>query len=300
MLFRIRAVLIARAAERSMGGAAFFGLALISGSWTVASLAIISHLSHWWFLSCVEGPHMQKLYGDRLRKDGGLTKTVKNVVGKHARALESRAGRHAPEIKRRISEVRGTIDKVEERVTEAVEEFLQHARPRLSGVVQDTKFLLQQSRERMIITRVASDISAYDSSQYSMTIPSSSSRSTASNRFQVGQPIRVFWNAPANHSRKDWIGIYRLGSCRSELVTRVSSVGKWRPLYDEEWNGDEPLQDVVPRQRPDVDAGVVTFDRNTLPRTPGQYELRLHHDGKHNVMTKLAPIEIFGESDERH
>ncbi len=69
---------------------------------------------------------MEKLYGDRLRKDGGLTKTFKQVAGKHVRSLESRAGRHAPEIKRVVSEVKGTLEKVEEKVTEAVQEFLQH------------------------------------------------------------------------------------------------------------------------------------------------------------------------------
>ena len=37
-----------------MGGAAFFGLALISGSKLVGILAIISVLSHFWFLSRVE------------------------------------------------------------------------------------------------------------------------------------------------------------------------------------------------------------------------------------------------------
>ncbi len=118
---------------------------------------------------------MKKLYGDRLRKDGGLTKTFKQVASKHVRTLESRAGRHAPELKRVVSEVRGRIDKVEEKVTEAVEEFLQHgmrrsvvicdvvsaadpkrtARPKFNEVMQDTKFLLQQSRERMIITQVS-------------------------------------------------------------------------------------------------------------------------------------------------
>lgn len=40
--------------ERTMSGAAFFGLALISGSKLVFALAVISHLSHWWFLSKVE------------------------------------------------------------------------------------------------------------------------------------------------------------------------------------------------------------------------------------------------------
>jgi phosphatidylethanolamine N-methyltransferase len=37
-----------------MGGAAFLGLALISGSKVVATLAFISHLCHLWFLSFVE------------------------------------------------------------------------------------------------------------------------------------------------------------------------------------------------------------------------------------------------------
>lgn len=69
-------------------------------------------------------PHMQKLYGDRLRKDGGLTKTLKVVAGKHAKALESRAGKHAPEIKRVFSEVKDIMDRVEVQVTDAVEDFL--------------------------------------------------------------------------------------------------------------------------------------------------------------------------------
>ncbi len=38
----------------AMGGAAWFGLALISGSKLVLSLAVIRHLANWWFLSRVE------------------------------------------------------------------------------------------------------------------------------------------------------------------------------------------------------------------------------------------------------
>jgi phosphatidylethanolamine N-methyltransferase len=66
---------------------------------------------------------MQRLYGGRLRKDGGLTKTLKSVAGK---TLADKAGKHAPDIKRVVQEVRGSIEKVEERVTEAVEDFLDH------------------------------------------------------------------------------------------------------------------------------------------------------------------------------
>lgn len=41
--------------ERTLGGAAFLGLALISNSRLVFMLAIFSHVSHWWFLNYVEG-----------------------------------------------------------------------------------------------------------------------------------------------------------------------------------------------------------------------------------------------------
>lgn len=38
----------------AMGGAAYFGLALISGSKLVLALAVLRHLANWWFLSSVE------------------------------------------------------------------------------------------------------------------------------------------------------------------------------------------------------------------------------------------------------
>jgi phosphatidylethanolamine N-methyltransferase len=124
-----------------MGGAAWFGLGLISGSKLVFSLAVIKHLGHWWFVSSVEkcvflydfwfkysprwnSPHMTKLYGDSLRKEAGFVKVIKNVASKNARILESRAGRHAPELKRVAREVIGTFDKVFDETADAVEEFL--------------------------------------------------------------------------------------------------------------------------------------------------------------------------------
>ena len=67
---------------------------------------------------------MRKLYGDNLRKDAGFTKVVKKVASRNARLLESRAGRHAPEIRRVVREVRGTFEKVYEDTAEVVEEFL--------------------------------------------------------------------------------------------------------------------------------------------------------------------------------
>lgn len=67
---------------------------------------------------------MRKLYGDSLRQDAGFVKVFKKVARKNARLLETRAGRHGPEIRRVAREVKGTFDKVYEETAEVVEEFL--------------------------------------------------------------------------------------------------------------------------------------------------------------------------------
>ncbi|KAJ6578767.1 phosphatidylethanolamine N-methyltransferase [Mycena vulgaris] len=276
-----------------MGGAAWFGLALVSGSKLVLTLAVIRHLSQWWFLSVVENPHMRKLYGDSLRKDAGFVKVIKNVASKNARILESRAGRHAKEV---AKEVKGTFDKVYEETADVVEEFLAKSRPRISEVVQDTKVLLQQSRERLVITRIANDIGSYDASKYKFEAMPSPDGSL---HFHLGEPIRLKWEAPNTHSRKDWVGIYRIGANKSNLVTRTSSMGLWVPVHDEEWDGDVPLGLARPSaggsQNSETESGMVTFKGNTLPWLAGRYEVRYHHDGKYNVMGLVAPIEIFVE-----
>ncbi|KAH9476865.1 phosphatidylethanolamine N-methyltransferase [Psilocybe cubensis] len=187
----------------AMGGAGYFGLALISGSKLVLALAVIRHLANWWFLSSVEHPHMRKLYGDSLRKDAGFVKVMKNVASKNAKLLESRAGRHAPELKRVAREVIGTFDKVYEETADAVEDFLARSAPRLSEVVQDTKILLRQSREKLVITRVANDISSYDTSKYHVSVVPSST--TGKLAFYLGEQITIKWQAPHKHSRKDCV-----------------------------------------------------------------------------------------------
>ena len=113
------------------------------------------------------------------------------------------------------------------------------AAPRISEVVQDTKILLRQSREKLVITyvahnlstlrictdgclflnfflryfitpssRVANDIASYDKSQYRVSIVPSAT--TARLAYHLGEKITVKWQAPHGHSRKDWIGLYRV------------------------------------------------------------------------------------------
>jgi phosphatidylethanolamine N-methyltransferase len=62
-------------------------------------------------------------------------------------------------------------------------------------------------------SRVADDISSYDTSKYKIAIVPSNTSNTL--RFHLGEPIRVNWKAPSHHSRRDWIGIYRV--CNGSL-----------------------------------------------------------------------------------
>jgi len=83
----------------------------------------------------------------------------------------------------------------------------------------------------------------------------------------------------------------------------------WLPIYDDEWDGDVPLNGSDSRTI--EDEGIVTFKGDFLPWNVGRYEvsvhapfsrtllslltqIRYHHDGKYNVMSFGGPIEVFG------
>ena len=109
-----------------VGGAAWLGMGLISGSKLVLSL------SYWRFLRSVKkyvcssfflrAPCWLFLFGivrtcrTSLRKEARFVKVIKSVASKNARILESRAGKHALELR--------AVEKVLEETGYAVEELL--------------------------------------------------------------------------------------------------------------------------------------------------------------------------------
>jgi phosphatidylethanolamine N-methyltransferase len=90
----------------------------------------------------------------------------------------------------------------------------------------------------------------------------------------------------------------------------------WLPVHDEEWDGDVPLGTKrLSNPIEDSERGILTFKGDQLPWSVGQYEvrhmsntvhmltylhskIRYHHDGKYNVLSLDAPIEIYGTSFE--
>lgn len=61
---------------------------------------------------------------------------------------------------------------------------------------------------RFIGSRVA-NVSSYDTSKYRVSIEPSAK--TGKLAYHLGEQITIKWQAPYSHSRKDWIGLYRVG-----------------------------------------------------------------------------------------
>jgi phosphatidylethanolamine N-methyltransferase len=148
---------------------------------------------------------------------------------------------------------------------------------------------------------VADNLSAYATDKYKIRVVSRLPDKAL--RFHLGEQIIVEWRVPRHHSRKDWIGLYRVGANQSSLVTRTSSLGMWVPVHDEEWDGDIPIGESSPTNVPadgegpdadDEECGTVVIKGDKLPWMVGLYEMRYHHDGKYNVLALEGPIEIAG------
>jgi len=83
------------------GYAGLYGLALMTRSWTVFGLAVMSHLMNVLFLNLVEIPHMNTLYQSRIRKESPLPRVIKEKVpDKLKQRLEDRFRQEAKNLRR--------------------------------------------------------------------------------------------------------------------------------------------------------------------------------------------------------
>ncbi|KAI9857861.1 MAG: phosphatidylethanolamine N-methyltransferase [Trichoglossum hirsutum] len=307
--------------ERVLGLAGIWGAVLITRSTVIFCLALMSHILALSFIQFVERPHMQKLYGRNMRREAGLVKSIKRSL--------------PPPLKN----WHGNVDKVLEGTVEFVEDFIESARPRLAaGVevfVKDASALFSQYPARISLIRVAPDLAGYDPKDYGLEIegtplPPSAACDYANGKegaytryfverrsdfktkvFEYGTPIRVKWTSPLNHSKKDWIGLYKVVDNASRQVTKISSAGRWVATTPGEYDSssaddgilvsDTRVSSVKRGDGEDKDhmQGEMMFRGDKLWWTQGVFEFRYHHDGKHNVMAISLPFEIrIGRFDE--
>ncbi|KAF9126094.1 phosphatidylethanolamine N-methyltransferase, partial [Linnemannia schmuckeri] len=303
--------------EKVMGHAAFWGMTLICNSWSIFILAMFSQVSNFLFLHYVESPHMRKIYGDKVRKDAGVVKTVKaaqilpkkmkdEVVSKIREKIEE-----TPEIKDVLQRTREVSEKAQDFVEGTRGELnglVQSVAPRLQEMVTSSKAFLESSSEKLIVARTWDDMGVYDMSQYSIKVVDSAvSSDNGVPTFELGQKLTVEWTAPLNHGAKDWIGIYKTSSNNSTKVTTVASknrylyVGKDLGLGEAlegvenhagMGDGEVIEEEVVWIDNKELCRGRVVFVGDKLPWFQGTFEFRYHHHGRYNVMAHTAPFKI--------
>ncbi|KAG0230313.1 phosphatidylethanolamine N-methyltransferase [Actinomortierella wolfii] len=303
--------------EKVMGHAAFWGMTLICNSWSIFILALFSQVSNFLFLHYVEGPHMRKIYGDKVRKDAGVVKTVKQ------------ANKLVPEkVKEEVAKIRGKLEESNEiqDVLKRTHNFVEEkkgdinvlvqsvVKPKIQEMVSNSKALLETSREKLLVARTYDemDLDVYDLSQYSLSVSSADNGPVQRNadgllRFEIGQALTVKWTAPLNHGAKDWIGIYKVSSNSSKKVTNVASKGRYLftgtsglvgeaddGFDDHAGKGDGEVHEeqVVWIDNKELCQGSVVFLGDKLPWFEGTFEFRYHHHDRYNCMAISEPFEM--------
>lgn len=301
--------------ERVFGTAGLWGAALITWSRAIFLMAIAGHILTLGFISYVEKPHMQKVYGRNLRDEAGLTKFIKRQL--------------PPPVK----EWQTHVDKVLDETKHFVDEFVEIARSKLaagsSTIARDTSALFNKYPARLTLSRISPDLAGYDPKHYSLSMDGTlltgadekaTGKESANARvhkdvktmvFEYGAPIRVRWKAPANHSKKDWVGLYMVTDNRSREVTEVPSLGRWVPTCPGQYDtttdkgilsSDEPVEKPSSSDT-ELVTGEMVFEGDKLWWTQGVFEFRYHHGGGHHVMSISEPFEVrvgkvYDEEDE--
>lgn len=308
--------------ERILGVAGVWGVALISWSLPMFYLALTAHILNVLFLHFVERPHMQKLYGEKLRQTSGVSKTFRQALPSPVRDWQSAADEY----------LNSTV--------EFIEEVIESARPKLAAGVdtffKDTTALFKSYPARVSITRLSPELAGVDPTEYKIEIEGSRlsphmdlqkgngregemARTPAERTsefttliLEYGAPIKVKWRAPVNHSKKDWIGLYMVADNASREVTRIGSNGRWiatnKGVHDSSRAEEGILvsDKLVSASSSDANSadhytGEIEFRGDKLWWTTGVFEFRYHHDGKHNVLAFSQAFETripkFDEDD---
>lgn len=308
--------------ERILGLAGVWGVAIITWSPAVFYLATTAHVLNLAFLQFVEKPHVIKLYGRNLREMSGVSKTVRQALPDPVRQWQSAADQYINSMMEKIEKF---LDDTRLKIAAEFSTFAQ----RVTGV-------FNISPRRITISRSSQDMSGLDPKQYKLEVEGTLLPATVEKQrnggregelaripavrtndfktlaLEYGAPIKVRWQAPLNHSKRDWIGLYMVTDNQSREVTHISSNGRWvatnRDMFDSARADDgilvsDKLQpaNAADEEASDCYTGEVEFRGDKLWWTTGVFEFRYHHDGGHHVMALSQAFEIqipkFDEDD---
>lgn len=103
----------------------------------------------------VENPHMKKLYGDKIRKESGVTKTVKTQLTLPVKKVLEKQ-QVVSEVNKVLKEVHKVgsdiVQKVERIVADNLKEMdkvIEKTKPRIDDILMETKNVLAETTSRL-------------------------------------------------------------------------------------------------------------------------------------------------------
>lgn len=141
--------------ETVMGFAAYYGLALISYSWEVFALAVLSQIFHIMFSRVVETPHMRRVYDTtQLRKRGGLASEIKNKLDQVLSPVKK---------KQLTQKLRSELRELELKLETSLKEMEQKFGVSLAEAKEKTTKTIQSLRERISRSNSGDNITSMSS-----------------------------------------------------------------------------------------------------------------------------------------
>ncbi|OMH79528.1 Phosphatidylethanolamine N-methyltransferase [Zancudomyces culisetae] len=225
----------------------------MSGSWTVFTLALSLQILLMVFYEFIEGPHMKKLYGQQIRVDSGITKTIKKAINENSLAklivydfpkrmgsnqdMSTLAGFGSGSHSQDNKDVGGDFN-----VSNLVKPLFDVKKP-LKEMVNETRAFIGSTSRRLAQNIIPPSLKGIKNLElYKFELVNSrkdkdmrnSEPSDSKIVYELGEPITIRWEAPVTHLRNDWVGIYPVTSNPSPAITTVPSKGQYVYVHPDE------------------------------------------------------------------
>ncbi|KAI8071672.1 phospholipid methyltransferase-domain-containing protein [Gongronella butleri] len=247
--------------EKIIGNSGFWGMTLMTNHWMIYVLALFSQLCNILFLQYVEEPHMHKLYGETIRQESGVTKTLRNAITMARDALPNLRSFHL--VSSPVKSASTQIQKLETALGETVSSVTtagEAGSNALKGMIHETRTSLAEKSQE-------------PEPEYHVHVKS------GDQSLALGHAISIDWSSSVPQQYRDsWVGVYRHNAAASyAAMAHGRTKGQWAWLMDTHHTAKK---------------GTIVLKGTQIPWKPGTYECRLHSGKLHRTLATSAPFVI--------
>lgn len=232
-----------------------YGMSMICSSWTIFTLALISHACQVLFLYIVEIPHMNRIYSssNQLRHVTPAVNAISKLTTHVTNQLinESESAR----------QLKYELDEAEQKIKYEIRKIRLKTSTELLSLYKRLLHNVKQKRINRTQQQIKNSVSQQQINNDQLV------QLHAPEQISIGDSLYVRFEADEQHSDTDWLGVY---STDTPSVPS-SSDGHW--LY-------------VPTGK----SGQLCFPATLLPQQEGVYEIRYHRDNNYDVVTAIPLI----------